>query len=1139
MKRFIFIFAIFMIIGLSGMAQIIQMQVQVYPQQVLANAPFKVFVSAYSTSGEPISFITATFNGFTLKATGSTASFDFIAPSITQAVQNFPISIVARSQSGETFSKESTITVSINANPVIQIGKPIPSNNSYIGNTKVVRVPVKVYGGLGLEKIEFMVDTNVASVINVSPAATVYLSRTFDIDITHLKNGWHIFSVKAVNIAGEIFSSISAYIIDIGTPTVNFVDLEKCLPANTYIPVKVTAVSTISGISNIIVNGIQAEFLKNSTWQATILTPDFTGPFQIEATAIDAATNKGYASFKAFSDGKSPSYMLITQDASLIKNNVLWGKYAIPSLTFVATTACRDLTPEITVYGYEPSKNLVGQYNGYTARILTFEFPSSGSYTIALKIIDPVNKLSTAFSTNVSVAYRNLAPEIKSVYYPKYIGPDSTMTVSVVATDGDGVGIENVFVNNVKAKEVSGRWVADIKSPSPDVSGYQNFTITAYDYFGKSSSATFSYYVDINPPYISITPVASLYHNGIYWSRNIFRVNINVKTDSGNPVFTKVIVNQDPQVYNGKNFISIELTTAGTYTITVISTNTVNGFSKSVNATYRVKFDLQNPEITGIDFPSLTGPSTSFTVKVRINDEFGPGIKDVFVNGIKAFTTDSKTWVATLISPDTQESKKFSIIATATDLLGLSSAKVQHFFVDAKPPHVKITPVSTLFKDGVYWGKDRSYIEISATTDSKVIPESFVTVNGKSFDMTSSSTTITVDKNGTYSVEVLSRNPVNKFGTNVSATFRFAFDKIGPKITDVIPSPSVIGPRMVLNVKVKVEDVSGPGVKDVYVNGKTAKFENGTWNATVVSANLEKSGNATLTVKAVNWLDQSTSVTKNYFVDTQPPVIKVYLNGHPISNNSEFYRFEKATPTILVKAITDGGNSNVEVYINNEKVSNELKFVGIGILNVKAVNLANNKTSTFEAKVAIFVDPRSPELEFYGPSNVNMTSYATFTLNVNGKDLRYAILSMTLGDHPLYFRIFDENGTYTLSLRKFFAGLEGKDVNVELKAVDMAGNINSLTNTIYVDTVGPRITNVRIVNGMLKISFDKEIQGTPYVKIENLNGAVFDLGKANVSSNAIVINNVSVPYGPYNVIVNGITDNDGNPLMNNCSIWEF
>ncbi len=128
MKKVIFLSIVLItVVGLLAGAQIIQMQVQVYPQQVLANAPFKVFVSAYSTSGEPVSYITATFNGTTLKASGSTAAFDFTAPSVVQSSQDFPLLIRAVMQNGESFDKQTTVTVSINANPVIEIDKSISS----------------------------------------------------------------------------------------------------------------------------------------------------------------------------------------------------------------------------------------------------------------------------------------------------------------------------------------------------------------------------------------------------------------------------------------------------------------------------------------------------------------------------------------------------------------------------------------------------------------------------------------------------------------------------------------------------------------------------------------------------------------------------------------------------------------------------------------------------------------------------------------------------------------------------------------------------------------------------------------------------------------------------------------------------
>lgn len=1139
MRKTTLIFFIFMVVfGLLGLAQIIQMQVQIYPQQVLANAPFRVFVSAYSASGEPISFITATFNGVSLKATGSTASFEFTAPSLEQAIQNLPIEITAETQSGQTFSKESVITISINANPVIQIEKPIPSNESYIGNTNEVKIPIKVYGGLGLDKIEFMIDTQVASIINVSPSATVYLSRTFEVDITHMKNGWHIFSVKAVNVAGEIFSSISAYVIDVGTPVVRFVDLKNCLPANANVPIKVSAVSTISGIANVSVNGVQAKLLHDSTWKATILTPNRTGPFEINAVAVDAATNKGYATFSAFLDGLAPT-LFVTSDASLIKNGIAWGKYSLPTFTFMATTACSDISPNLVVNTEAPFKIFESYDNGYKAQGVNFSFPKDGSYKITLKTIDPINELTTYLSTNVSVMFYPNNPEITSILYSKYVGPNEIMAISISATDGEGPGIEKVLVNNVVANEVDGKWIANISSGNPETSGYRDFTIEVYDYLGRVLTKTYQYYVDTHAPQISITPIASLYSNGIYWNKDTpFKVNVNVKTDSGVPPVTKVIIDQDPQIYNGKNFLSIALTVPGTYTITVISTNTVNGMSDKVQKTYQIKFDTIKPEIKIFSFPRFVGPSRSFTVKMNVQDEFGPGIKNVLVNDIKATSIDPTTWVATLSSPNLSKSGNVSVVATAVDLLDLSSQAMFEYFLDAQPPHVTINPVAALYKDGVYWNIENSYIEVFATTDSK-IPESIINLNGKSIRMTTSSTKIVVDKNGTYNVSVLSTNSVNGFVTSVSTALEFAFDRMDPKIKNVT-YPATVGPQMPLPVKVLVEDQTGIGIKQVLVNNINAKFDNSTWIATLTSVNLKESGMATFSVKAIDFLGRSSYEKRNYFVDIEPPMINVYLNGQKIQNDAEFYEFKKATPVIAVKVKTDGMvKPDVNVYVNGKLLDmNEFKISGINILQVKATNPVNGKSSEFLSRLAIFVDPHAPDLELHGPSNVNMTSDATFVLSVNGKDLRYAILNLSLNGKPLYFKIFNENGRYEISLRKVLSGIDEKSVAVELRAEDMAGNISTLENTIYVDTVGPKIVSVNVINDTLNIDFDKSLSGTPVVKIEDLKGHVVDLGMGFLTSNTIQVK-INVPYGPYVVIVDGVTDNDGNPLMNNHSIWEF
>lgn len=1144
MKKVIFLLSFLItIVGLMANAQVVQMQVQIYPQQVLANAPFKIFVSAYALSGEPISYISATFDGTSAKCTGSTASFEFIAPSIAQSAQNFPLVISARTQNGEVFDKQSTVTVSINANPVIEIGKPIPSKNSYIGNVPDVKIPVKVYGGLGLDKIEFMVDTNVASVIDVSPAATVYFSRTFTVDITHLKNGWHIFSVKAVNIAGEIFSSISGYVVNTIPPEVHFVDIKPYLPANSNVPINVTAVSTISGIATVTINGVEAKLLYNSTWGATILTPSKTGPFEIVAKAEDGAGNVSALPFKSFLDGMYP-YMSITTNASMIRNGVSWGKYALPSFTFMATTACLQVIPEISV-NVPTSKSIdefQGHLNGYLTKTAKVNFDSPGTYDAKITATDPVNGLITAVSTVLNVDFYPYLPQILKVSYPKNVGPNSLFEVSVMATDFTGIGVEKVLINDRNTSKTNDElWYENLSSGRPAKSGYENFNVHVFDYLGNEISSAYSYFVDVNPPHVSITPIASLYVNGTYWNTNTpVSININATTDSKTLPHTTVMINGDPQIYTGKNFISIKLNAPNTYKITVVSTNEVNGLSTTASGTYKIAFDTTSPEIGQITYPATLAPNTPFSVKAEVYDKFGPGIDFVTFNGINAVKIDNTTWLATLTSAQTGGYE--SIMVKANDLLGLSSSVEKKYFVDSQPPTVGIIPVASLFMNNTYWNLSTpAFVEISSNTDSGILPETQVTINGEKTVIYKRQVEMPVNQTGIYNINVISTNTVNNLKTDISKSFKFAFDISNPQITS-ITYPATLGPNIAFPVKIITFDGTGIGIKEVSVNGlKTLKVNDSTWLATITSANSSQPGTVNFNVMAKDYLGKTVKTIKSYFVDTRPPVVEVYLNGKKIENGSEFYTFEKATPTILVKGTTCGMvKPDFVITLNNQKI-NEQSFdiSGINELSVLAVNPVNDKTTKFNAKFAISVDPHAPQLTLSAPATVNMRSDANFTMEIQGNDLRFGTLSADVDEMPLYFNTFSSTGKYTLTLRRALAKIDGEYVTITLKAVDMAGNVSEQKDLIYVDTVGPDIKDVKFSKGNLTVYFDKQVEGKANISVETLNGGIFNLGAGMIDGNTITVKNVQIPYGPYKVIVDGITDSAGNILMNNGSIWEF
>lgn len=1145
MKKVIFLLIVLItVVSLFAGAQIIQMQVQVYPRQVLANAPFKVFVSAYSTSGEPISYITTTFDGKTLKATGSTAAFDFTAPSVIQSSQDFPLLVSAITRNGESFDKQTTVTVSINANPVIEIGKLISSRNSYIGNVSNVTVPVKVYGGLGLAKIEFMVDTQVASVINVSPSATVYLSRSFNVEISHLKNGWHIFSVKTINVAGEIFSSIAGYIVDTNLPVVKFLEIKPYLPANSNVPINVTAISTTSGIATVVINDIKARLLYNSTWIATILTPPKTGPFGIIAMATDGAGNQSSSTIKVISDGMPP-YLKVTNTASITKNGIMWGKYDLPSLTLMATTFCADVAPQIAinVNGKKAPDISQATIERYSAKIATVSFKSSGTYKVSIVATDTISGLSTSVSYIFNVRVDNQNPHISNVSYDKYIGPNEPMKISVVATDGNGIGVSKIMIGDKVALKVNNdTWEATLLSANSTSSGYEKFTVKAIDYLGNESSLTEKYFVDVNPPHVSVISIASAYIDGTYWNKGNepIKIEISATTDSGVSPQTEVIINKDPVVYSGNNFISIDLNSPGTYTITVVSTNQVNDLSTTLIKTYKLAFDTVPPQIEKITLPSTTSPANTFVAKIKVSDENGPGIRSVTINDVNAEASGT-TWIATITSPKVATSTYAQVKVTAYDKLNLSTSASTRYFVDAKPPYVEIVPIAQMTKDGQYWNLvPPAYIKISATTDSKVMPDTTVNINGNIFKLSQESTEIKLNSTGFYSVGLTSINKINGLKAESKKDFYFAFDIANPQIVNAT-YPATYGPNTPLKITIQTNDGTGIGIKEVTVSGiKAVNVSDSIWIATITSVKI--GGESTFEIKAMDYLGKhATPVVKRYFVDTQSPVINVYLDGQRLENGSEFYAFEKSTPTVAINGITAGMmKPEFQITLNGKNIENQSFILsGINDLNILATNPVNGKTSMFNARLAIFIDPLAPIVSLSIPSTITMRSDAMLKLNVEGKDLRYASLNANLEDKPLYFKIFSSAGEYTVSLRKAFADIDGKYVKVELKAVDMAGNTSSQDVTVYVDTLGPAIKDVKLSNETLSIYFNKDIEGTPVVNLEDLNGKITKLGIPTISGNVISVKDVKISYGPYIVIVNGITDMLGNVLMNNGSIWEF
>jgi hypothetical protein len=1146
MKRAIIFFMFLLVtVSLIASAQVIQLQVQIYPQQVLVNAPFKVLVSAYSmNSNDQIAAISAIFNGVEKRVSGSTASFEFIAPSINTSSYDFPLEVKVLTQNGETFEKDATITVSVNANPVIFIDNPIPSNNSNIRGT--VEVPVQVYGGLGLSKIEFMVDTRIASTINVNPSSTVKLLRTFVIDTnsSHLQNGWHIFSVKVVNITGEIFSTIAGYVVNNAPPYLEFENINSCVPASTYIPVHVTAQSTLSGIASVYVNNVRSMNTVSDIWEANILTPSQTGTFTVVATATDGAGNTSEKSVELFSDGLKPT-VSINYNFEKIKDGVFWRINPPLIMSLTSTTACKNMRPELSVFLNGTSIGVTKTISsGYSSEAVNTFLATPGNYNLTVIATDPINGSSEVLNKTLKVDFDPVPPQILNITYPATVGPDQFFRVTVSATDNNGIGISEIDVNGIKATQLNDTtWFATLSSVSPQKSGSTQFTVSAYNYLGNFSFATKSYFVDVNPPYISITITASSYMKGVYWNKvPPMKIEVSATTNSKvSPQMEILINNDDPVLKNTDDPVCIALDKPGTYNITVVSTNPINELSSKLSKTYVINFDTSSPTILNITSPATLGPHQAFRVTISATDT-GIGISKVIADGINAVNVNNTTWIATLLSPQTNFSGSNKFTVEIYDYLGREISGTKSYFVDAQPPFIDIKAVSSIYRNGIYWSKTKpSTVDIFTRTDSMVNPETAVFVNGDQLVKSQNTfNELQINEAGNYNVTVISTNVINGMSYEKVRTFEFNFDDLPPQILNVT-YPATVGPNQSFKVTVSATDDSGIGISGVEIGGiKAIELNCTTWFATLSSINPQTSESTQFTVKAYDYLGNKLSMTKSYFVDVEPPVIQLYLNGKALQNGSELYLFEKATPTIMVKAFTRSGVKPVtKVRIDgNESSGNEYHLSGIHLIEITSVNPINSDVSKYNAKVALIVDEHAPELSLSMPGTITLSSSATLKLKINGKDLRYASLNV-YDNQLLYSNVFTENNSYMLDLRPVFANLNGSFATVELKAVDMAGNASKIKDEIFVDTIGPKIVGITSKNGKLLISFDQDIFGSPTITLTTLNGNVHKIYSAKVEGKNIILEGFDLAYAPYYVMVDGITDEVGNVLMNNGSIWEF
>ncbi len=1157
----VFIVVLLVVLGTLVLGQI---NVRISPQALPPKAPFTVFVSS---DIQNVSLVMVKFNGQIATKTSVPAVFYLRAPTIPAQLTEFSTSLTVSivNAKGMKESAKENVEISYNAKPVIVLKPQMKvKKGSFRGNASF---EVEVYGGIGVKEVRYFVDGKVKKTWkNPYPALPLNFpkeAKKFEVNTSKIPNGRHIFSVAVVDVTGQVISTQSlSYTLNNALPEIKISKLNKCLPGSTSVKFKVTAVSTLSGIDYVKIDGKIADRLAKNMYVATLETPEKTGMWEITVLAVDNAGNEATKTVSVFVDDSKPELIVNTNAAYVQKDKnleILWKSSTPLTISVDASVASQR-------YGCgEKVDFTVNGKKEITPRFETsISTPGTHVYTISATVVDPINGFKSSTTLKFAFKMDDKVPTIENIkFFPnaltnaegyKAVPPASKVEITITATDGTGVGLKDIKISSIKSKYTKDRNGRTFVIPQlKDGINKYPVSVTLTDKVGNSTTITkkFKIFVDASWPVISIKPEANLFYKDIYWNKDKpmeFDVHSSVK--SGVDPQLRVFLDGNEVYDETSGSYILDVNSSGSHAIKVKSTNRVNGNSTSVTKNVKVAFDDVPPLIENITCPATVGPNQKVEIKVKAIDS-GIGIKEITINGVDATKIGDDEYVAPLTSPNWKKSGHWKINVEAKDLLGNTSKSSCDIFVDATAPSVDVEIFPNNHKkDGKYWSKDVPFfIQITANTDSHVAPLLKTWCNGNF--LSQNATLIT--KDGTYKVTVKSTNIINHKVITKTVVYTVAFDKLCPVISDVTFA-ATSAPNQKIRVTAKVED-RGIGItKYVAINDKIMdKIGPDLYSATLTTPNYKDSGMFNLKIIAVDVFGNKCVYSTNTFVDANPPTIKLYLkdDGKTMELKDNGIYFFKGEPELWYFATTDGKvKPQTKLYIDDSKVAvkNGSEIDGTHFVKVISTNRINGKTSTLTRHFSVVVDNTPPVVNVEAPHVINTTSSANVKIFVKDEYLKYAYLMVKLEDgRILYDNVYGENGTKVVNLRQVLSGINDKGISISLIAYDMAGNSSELlTKDVEVDTVPPYIKSVLAnEDGIpLMVKMSENVKGNPKVKLISKDGKEVLSGIGKIKGDTIYVyafkDNKKIETDKvYKVEIENVTDNAGNAIGNNFTEWHF
>jgi hypothetical protein len=320
---------------------------------------------------------------------------------------------------------------------------------------------------------------------------------------------------------------------------------------------------------------------------------------------------------------------------------------------------------------------------------------------------------------------------------------------------------------------------------------------------------------------------------------------------------------------------------------------------------------------------------------------------------------------------------------------------------------------------------------------------------------------------GTYTVFVrafdLANHPTGLF-SNITIT-NVTVDTTAPNLT-VRP---LVDYTITNNSFITVSGHTDPDVTSISINGEVQNLSGSSFSRSVVL----NEGNNTIVVVATDWAGNIAKETRVVRYDSISPILIITHPPPGLRTNQQTLSIAGRTDLVDVQITVDG----IPVQIMNSVWSHTVGMLpGPNSFLVDAVDSAFNHR---KALVEVYYDNVPPDIQVSKPQDGEIINVSTFKLlGFTATDIRHNQIEV----NEIFIGV--DNGVFDYDMTI----LEDGPLNITIVAEDIAGNVATEVIQVIIDTTGPTIQNLSLIEDeilnvpTITITGNTETDSTLYIE---------------------------------------------------------